>query len=1046
MLRQFYGDVLPAQGHYALFRGKTKQHVWAPGLDELTQQTESRIDEPDLYFATASFQAPTSRTQDNALFRRALCFDIDAGEAKFAKHGDKVYETQSAAVSALLAYAKETRTVPHYLLSSGNGLHAYFLLDQDVPVADWLPVATALKAQALAMGLRIDPAVTADAARVLRPPGTLHHSGARVVALGTSPHARYALAALAEKLAPWAVAPKREKSKNSLFLDAPQGPPKVLAKVTEHCAAMRHAVNARGDVSEPFWRAMLGVIKFTEDGEAAAHAASEGHPDYDYHATQAKLDRWTAGPTTCDTFAGEVPELCGTCKFRGKVKSPIMLGELNIREQAQRPAPAPAPQPEPVEEQAPAEEAWGSTEDVAPAPKAPWTGRLPDGYRIDQVGIGYVLSGLVELRDDDPAEEGAKKARFVWKPFGTVPFWFESWAPGVTERDPAMAVFCAYNALHRTVTRFTMPTKYVAERNALLGALAAQNIQVIPSGNQQKTMMEDYVKASLERIRYASQRSKINERFGAIYTDHNKLIVAQGRHLIHGDGHIYEGVPSDTLRSRSNAYLMSLGESDSGHWTPDVWATDIMPKARRHIQFLEEFYGSPNFRPYQMSIMLALASPLMPFMQGMYKSGKVLPEGSGLTVTLFSPKSGIGKTAAMHAAALAFGNPSDLVNQLDQGGATDNARMMITAISGTMPVFMDEMEDLVPEKVANIISSVANGVVKIRLDKDSAPKDGQKISLVVTMSTNRSQREAIEIARPASPAVHKRVLEIDCSDVAPVSPERRAAAQKAKSEVLDCAGALGGVLHLCMARMGGANLNRLGLEFTELATKYIPAQDNRFMARAMGAMLLAHKILSQAGLPLFDAATLQAEFLKRHEASERHIGDVKPLPTTPKELLSLMVSELAPKTLVTMDRTTSNGRFGAAHVYDKPLNDRVPDDVQARGVLRHGYVLVKLDAIRSWAFGRRMGYHAVLNMAREIGAFELTGPNASEVHTVDLLGGTQNTQGVRVRAVKILLSRLDAAMAGAALVNQAVDNVRPLRATDRIEPDPGTDDRASGPV
>ena len=57
-------------------------------------------------------------------------------------------------------------------MSSGNGLHAWWLAGEDLDLKTWKRLAELMKARALAAGLHIDKTVTADAARILRIPGT----------------------------------------------------------------------------------------------------------------------------------------------------------------------------------------------------------------------------------------------------------------------------------------------------------------------------------------------------------------------------------------------------------------------------------------------------------------------------------------------------------------------------------------------------------------------------------------------------------------------------------------------------------------------------------------------------------------------------------------------------------------------------------------------------------------------------------------------------------------------------------------------------------
>jgi hypothetical protein len=69
---------------------------------------------------------------------------------------------------------------------------------------------------------------------------------------------------------------------------------------------------------------MLGVVKHTIEGEALAHEWSKGYAGYNAKETQTKLDRWTAGPTTCVRFRGTNGNKCTGCTQT--VSSPIHLG------------------------------------------------------------------------------------------------------------------------------------------------------------------------------------------------------------------------------------------------------------------------------------------------------------------------------------------------------------------------------------------------------------------------------------------------------------------------------------------------------------------------------------------------------------------------------------------------------------------------------------------------------------------------------------------------------------------------------------------------
>jgi hypothetical protein len=85
----------------------------------------------------------------------------------------------------------------------------------------------------------------------------------------------------------------------------------------------------RGKVEEPLWRASLGVLCRTVQGDAICHEWSEGDPRYSESETQGKIDRLRAnatGATLCATLSAHRPEACKACPHQGKIKSPISLG------------------------------------------------------------------------------------------------------------------------------------------------------------------------------------------------------------------------------------------------------------------------------------------------------------------------------------------------------------------------------------------------------------------------------------------------------------------------------------------------------------------------------------------------------------------------------------------------------------------------------------------------------------------------------------------------------------------------------------------------
>ncbi len=105
-------------------------------------------------------------------------------------------------------------------------------------------------------------------------------------------------------------------------------PPSDAEKVADRCAIIGAMRETKGKLqSEVEWRACLGVLRHTVQGEAVCHEWSSGHPAYSMGETDGKLSRLRAvGPTRCETLEKCQPQTCAACFHRGLIKSPITLG------------------------------------------------------------------------------------------------------------------------------------------------------------------------------------------------------------------------------------------------------------------------------------------------------------------------------------------------------------------------------------------------------------------------------------------------------------------------------------------------------------------------------------------------------------------------------------------------------------------------------------------------------------------------------------------------------------------------------------------------
>ena len=331
----FLATVLPDQGHYCLFLLPEARHVWTDSIGGLAALVEKHKDRQGVYFAVESFKAE-ARSQSNVLALKAMRLDIDAGQKKHDKDPNGTYATQHDARQALQRFNTATGLLPSIVVSSGEGLHVYYVLDESCTPHEWQPVAEALKRFCKAHGLRTDPTVTADSGRILRPVTTLHTNGQRVSVLKATGKV-YTLAEFAQQVeanedSDTLTAPARgyDLSVNADVLLQHDATPADFELIRAECAAIRWAAEPANqpNVTEPYWRDMLGVVKFCTGADGLAHEVSKHHPNYDPRSTARKLAAWGAGPTTCSEF-GNHSTACATCPHLGKVKSPIVLGRAH---------------------------------------------------------------------------------------------------------------------------------------------------------------------------------------------------------------------------------------------------------------------------------------------------------------------------------------------------------------------------------------------------------------------------------------------------------------------------------------------------------------------------------------------------------------------------------------------------------------------------------------------------------------------------------------------------------------------------------------------
>jgi hypothetical protein len=217
---------------------------------------------------------------------------------------------------------------------SGHGVHLYWPLTKALPAEEWQRYAGKVKRLFKEHGLRADPAVTADAARVLRVPSTTNRkkgcAAAEVTMLPESLSVGpYELETFLLSLnSCWGHNhPAQIRPEAKLFgcrrwahrYDHGTGGNRILPQ-------LRRGARRPGVRADSIY-AGLSVLKFCAGGEELAHEWSKGDDRYTREETQRKLDSMQ-GPHKCKTFAAMNP--AATAARSGE--SSLHLSSLGVRQ------------------------------------------------------------------------------------------------------------------------------------------------------------------------------------------------------------------------------------------------------------------------------------------------------------------------------------------------------------------------------------------------------------------------------------------------------------------------------------------------------------------------------------------------------------------------------------------------------------------------------------------------------------------------------------------------------------------------------------------
>lgn len=720
--------VWPATGPYCLAVASSRGVVHR--VVETVQQAVAYVSRlapaQDVYFAVHSLRQPrvwnprkagplpadapegattggwSQRVQANMCAARALYVDLDvdpdgADPRKYASRAD--------ALDGLAAFTQAVGLPSPMVVSSGGGVHAYWLLDRDVPSASaWLTMAAQLKALARHHGLKADPACTTDMARILRPVGAVNHKGgdARPVAClqtGEVAQATTVADALAVAMEAAGVAAPLTAPPAAVVdgLEANtvreyDGPPVAFPALLSACAQIRRMARHQAETTEPEWYAGLGVVRLVADGRKAAHYFSRKHPGYDEAETDRKLAQLEGmGPTSCQKLhdvSGDHGALCDGCPHWGRVKGPLMAARVD----------APQADPPVVTETV----AATIVERPIPNPPAP--------YKRTGSGVEMV------------AEKDGQQFVIAIYPYDLYPI--ERVCDDETETQ-----WWRHHPPHGAPREFPIPASDFVNEQALKARLA--NVGIYPSDYKR---LQSYMSAYIQQLQRSQPAGVQRDHFGWI-EDHTQFVL-----------------PERILRPNAPplpATLTANAQQIGRYLTPHGALEDAVALLR--------FYDNPAYVAHQFYILAGMATPLF-HMTGHH--GVVInAEG----------KAGASKSTTTRTAAAMWGDPINLVLNGTKRGSTGLGLEHYTLTMANLPICLDEVTLMDETEVQEFAMNVTQSSQRVSLTRDRklrARSSAQKSTIVMTNSnTSLHARLASDEATDTAAALRVFEMKFERMDV-----------------------------------------------------------------------------------------------------------------------------------------------------------------------------------------------------------------------------------------------------------------------------------------
>lgn len=701
---EFLRHILPSTGLYVLWGSKGGRPIQrvVESIEEIAEWSEEQGDRGvDAFYAMSSFKTiEGGRNKSNVLNTKCLWIDLDIGDKTS-------YPTQEKGFAALRVFLKATQLPSPTLVSSGYGLHVYWVFNEEIGYNEWSPLATALVERIIAEGFNVkDRGISTDVVRVFRIPNTYNFKyGGKVEVkiLHNSP--AYPVQIFKDLLKPSTLSPLAKiellgnmgnglnDATRALMGNAVYKFSRIMRKslADTGCAQIKHIYLYQDEISEPLWRAGLSIAQFCIDKEVAIHKLSNQHIEYDPAETEIKASA-IKGPHLCGTFKLLNGELCAGCKHSGVISTPLLLGKDILEAQA--------------------------TDNIVVA-ESPELGLVE--IEIPQYPFPYTRGekgGIYIQKPLDDGEDGETEKTLVYEN--------DFYVVGRrTDPDLGEVIHMRLIRPHDGISDFTAPLATVTAGDKCRDMLSQRGLAA--NSTQMKGLM-NYLITWTKHMQNTAKAELVRVQFG--WNDKNRSFVIGPRELTPHKAPVYSP-PSAATETIVSIY--------SREGTLEEWAT------------VANAYALPGNEVRAFALFLSLGAPMFK----MFSLG-------GAILHLTNASSGVGKSTIQMVANSVWGHPTQAMLTKDDTAMAKYHRMGVVQ---NMILCIDELTNLPPDEISNLAFGATNGRGKNRMQAsaNSERVNNTTWSLPCITSGNNSLHEVLQSLKADPEGEIMRVLEMEVS-------------------------------------------------------------------------------------------------------------------------------------------------------------------------------------------------------------------------------------------------------------------------------------------